>query len=200
MTFRVRVRYKVRWWNNKETNPVVPFEDSKKSDVQESSFRHSTMNNDFIAMTDADNGSSRLEDMEDADIDAAEQREFKKRKRYEPTSVEREQVNQLFMELVGRENLTKLGTLVPKVWTVADVERFSKTGDYGDIFEKIVGGLDRRYVAKLAGLNFDDLAEVKNVFKERESPSWVTHAVTLVSSQVFQNAFTQVVGSLLAML
>jgi hypothetical protein len=199
MTFRVRVRYKVRWWNTKETNPVVPFEDTKKSDVQESTFRHTSMNNDFIAMTDAENGSSRLEDMEDADIDAAEQREAKRPKRGEPTgwTVNMEQFNRTIIDLVGRENITRLGTLTPKTWTVADVERFSKKGSYGDIFEKVVDALDRRTVAKQAGLNFDDLAEVKKMFKEHDAPSWATHAVTLVSSPTFQAAFTKVVGAVL---
>ena len=200
MTFRVRVRYKVRWWNNKDTNPVVPFEDSKKTDVQESSFRHTSMNNDFIAMTDAQNGSSRLEDMEDADVDAAEQREAKKPKRGEPTgwTVQGQQFNATLRNLVGRENLTKRGILNPKVWTVADVERFSKDGDYGDVFEKAVEKLGKLSVTGLAGITPDDVREVQNLLKEKEAPAWAVHSVTLVNSPIVQDALTKVIGTLLA--
>jgi len=202
MTFRVRVRYKVRWWNNKETNPVVPFEDSKKKDVQESSFKHTSMNNDFIGMTDANNvGRSKLEDMEDEDIHNAETR--KRKREFVPTDTP-EKNNRGMTDIEKKQFGIKLRRTVPDgartsnyvsggashTWTPAEVEDLSTKGPYGDFFYKVLESLDAE---KIAGITNGHLDVVKNTLLAAVGPGWITNSVNILSDERVQESFFKVV-------
>lgn len=205
MTFRVRVRYKVRWWNSKETNPVVPFEDSKRIDVQQSTFEHTSMNNDFISMTNAHDGSSKLEDMEDEDIHNAQSRKRRRENTPNPTE-SREKFSIPMTDIEKRQFLFKLrktipdtatnrrGTGVPHVFTVHEVEELSKNGTFGDYFVKVLSKVNPDTInERVAGVTKGDIVQVKELLKEVEAPTWVANAAVIVSQPIIQNALKSVV-------